>query len=162
MTIITESKSKRKSQILSCYQNSNRGEVYYKVYWWRNKNLFCLLKHLINILCVFPTFPAENLLFWEACEELRYGEQSKVTSTVQSVYEQFLAPGATRWVNIDSKTMEKTLEGIKNPHRYVFDDAQMHIYMLMKKVGSHKTPALLLHFATTFPAFIYSSEANRL
>ncbi|XP_077305613.1 regulator of G-protein signaling 11 isoform X1 [Lithobates pipiens] len=78
-------------------------------------------------------FSAENLLFWEACEELRYGEQSKVTSTVQSVYEQFLAPGATRWVNIDSKTMEKTLEGIKNPHRYVFDDAQMHIYMLMKK-----------------------------
>uniref|UniRef100_A0A6I8QAS5 Regulator of G-protein signaling 9 n=1 Tax=Xenopus tropicalis TaxID=8364 RepID=A0A6I8QAS5_XENTR len=45
----------------------------------------------------------------------------------------FLAPGATRWVNIDSKTMEKTLEGIKNPHRYVLDDAQMHIYMLMKK-----------------------------
>nr|DBA19233.1 TPA: hypothetical protein GDO54_015099 [Pyxicephalus adspersus] len=78
-------------------------------------------------------FSAENLLFWEACEELRYGEQSKIVSTVQHVYEQFLAPGATRWVNIDSKTMEKTLEGIKNPHRYVFDDAQMHIYMLMKK-----------------------------
>lgn len=48
---------------------------------------------------------------------------------------QFLAPGATRWVNIDSKTMERTLEGIKAPHRYVMDDAQMHIYMLMKKVG---------------------------
>ncbi|CAJ0925005.1 unnamed protein product [Ranitomeya imitator] len=78
-------------------------------------------------------FSAENLCFWEACEELRYGEQSKVASTVQSVYELFLAPGATRWVNIDSKTMEKTLEGIKNPHRYVLDDAQMHIYMLMKK-----------------------------
>ncbi|XP_071975921.1 regulator of G-protein signaling 11 isoform X1 [Engystomops pustulosus] len=78
-------------------------------------------------------FSAENLCFWEACEELRYGEHSKVASTVQSVYEHFLAPGATRWVNIDSKTMEKTLEGIKNPHRYVLDDAQMHIYMLMKK-----------------------------
>ncbi|XP_018423233.1 PREDICTED: regulator of G-protein signaling 11 isoform X1 [Nanorana parkeri] len=78
-------------------------------------------------------FSAENLLFWEACEDLRYGEQSKNISTVQSVYEQFLAPGAIRWVNIDSKTMEKTLEGIKNPHRYVLDDAQMHIYMLMKK-----------------------------
>ncbi|KAI4884939.1 hypothetical protein NFI96_007364 [Prochilodus magdalenae] len=46
---------------------------------------------------------------------------------------QFLAPGATRWVNIDSKTMEKTLEGIKHPHRFVLDDAQMHIYFLMKK-----------------------------
>lgn len=49
-------------------------------------------------------------------------------------FRQFLAPGATRWVNIDSKTMERTLEGIKTPHRYVMDDAQMHIYMLMKKV----------------------------
>uniref|UniRef100_A0A672TNR1 Regulator of G protein signaling 11 n=1 Tax=Strigops habroptila TaxID=2489341 RepID=A0A672TNR1_STRHB len=78
-------------------------------------------------------FSAENLSFWEACEELRYGEQSRIPEIVDSIYQQFLAPGATRWVNIDSKTMERTLEGIKTPHRYVMDDAQMHIYMLMKK-----------------------------
>ncbi|XP_074867003.1 regulator of G-protein signaling 11 isoform X3 [Carettochelys insculpta] len=78
-------------------------------------------------------FSAENLSFWEACEELRYGEQARIPHIVDSIYQQFLAPGATRWVNIDSKTMEKTLEGIKMPHRYVMDDAQMHIYMLMKK-----------------------------
>lgn len=47
---------------------------------------------------------------------------------------QYLAPGAAQSVNIDSKTMEKTLEGMKQPTRYVFDDAQMHIYVLMKKV----------------------------
>ncbi|XP_029804808.1 regulator of G-protein signaling 11-like, partial [Suricata suricatta] len=46
---------------------------------------------------------------------------------------QFLAPGAARWVNIDSRTMERTLEGLRQPHRYVLDDAQLHIYMLMKK-----------------------------
>ncbi|NWY49745.1 RGS11 protein, partial [Chionis minor] len=84
-------------------------------------------------------FSAENLSFWEACEELRYGEQSRITEIVGSIYQQFLAPGATRWVNIDSKTMERTLEGIKTPHRYVMDDAQMHIYMLMKKVGEGRT-----------------------
>ncbi|XP_029433173.1 regulator of G-protein signaling 11 isoform X3 [Rhinatrema bivittatum] len=78
-------------------------------------------------------FSAENLCFWEACEELRYGDQSKLAEKVNLVYQQFLAPGATKWVNIDSKTMEKTLEGIRSPHRYVFDEAQMHIYMLMKK-----------------------------
>ncbi|XP_053221143.1 regulator of G-protein signaling 11 isoform X2 [Podarcis raffonei] len=78
-------------------------------------------------------FSAENLSFWEACEELRYGEQARIEEIVDSIYQQFLAPGATRWVNIDSKTMERTLEGIKTPHRYVMDDAQMHIYMLMKK-----------------------------
>lgn len=35
--------------------------------------------------------------------------------------------------------MEQTLEGLRRPHRYVLDDAQLHIYMLMKKVG---TPSL--------------------
>ncbi|XP_048350858.1 regulator of G-protein signaling 11 isoform X3 [Sphaerodactylus townsendi] len=78
-------------------------------------------------------FSAENLSFWEACEELRHGEQTHIAEIVDSIYQQFLAPSATRWVNIDSKTMERTLEGIKTPHRYVMDDAQMHIYMLMKK-----------------------------
>ncbi|XP_019363050.1 PREDICTED: regulator of G-protein signaling 11 isoform X2 [Gavialis gangeticus] len=78
-------------------------------------------------------FSAENLSFWEACEELRYGEQSRIAEIMDSIYQHFLAPGATRWVNIDSKTMERTLEGLKTPHRYVMDDAQMHIYMLMKK-----------------------------
>ncbi|XP_030068647.1 regulator of G-protein signaling 11 [Microcaecilia unicolor] len=78
-------------------------------------------------------FSAENLCFWEACEDVRYGDQSKLAEKVNLVYQQFLAPGATRWVNIDSKTMEKTMEGMRSPDRYVFDDAQMHIYMLMKK-----------------------------
>ncbi|XP_012866753.1 PREDICTED: regulator of G-protein signaling 11 [Dipodomys ordii] len=78
-------------------------------------------------------FSAENLSFWEACEELRFGGQAQVPGLVDSVYQQFLAPGAARWVNIDSRTMEQTLEGLSQPHRYVLDDAQLHIYMLMKK-----------------------------
>lgn len=32
-------------------------------------------------------FPAENLSFWEACEELRYGEQSRITEIVDSIYQ---------------------------------------------------------------------------
>ncbi|VFV37368.1 regulator of g-protein signaling 11 [Lynx pardinus] len=78
-------------------------------------------------------FSAENLSFWEACEELRHGGQAQVHAMVDAVYQQFLAPGAARWVNIDSRTMERTLEGLHQPHRYVLDDAQLHIYMLMKK-----------------------------
>ncbi|XP_030653736.1 regulator of G-protein signaling 11 isoform X2 [Nomascus leucogenys] len=78
-------------------------------------------------------FSGENLSFWEACEELRYGAQAQVPTLVGAVYQQFLAPGAARWVNIDSRTMEQTLEGLRQPHRYVLDDAQLHIYMLMKK-----------------------------
>lgn len=78
-------------------------------------------------------FSAENLCFWQACEDVRHGESSKIIEKVEDIYKNFLAPGAARWVNIDSKTMDKTLEGIKRPHRFVMDDAQMHIYFLMKK-----------------------------
>ncbi|TWW72891.1 Regulator of G-protein signaling 11 [Takifugu flavidus] len=78
-------------------------------------------------------FSAENLCFWEACEDVRHGESSKIIEKVEEIYTNFLAPGAARWVNIDSKTMDKTLEGIRHPHRFVMDDAQLHIYFLMKK-----------------------------
>uniref|UniRef100_A0AAA9TCS1 Regulator of G protein signaling 11 n=1 Tax=Bos taurus TaxID=9913 RepID=A0AAA9TCS1_BOVIN len=78
-------------------------------------------------------FSAENLSFWEACEELRHGGQAQVPALVDAVYQQFLAPGAARWVNIDSRTMEQTLAGLTQPHRHVLDDAQRHIYLLMKK-----------------------------
>lgn len=46
-----------------------------------------------------------------------------------------MAPGARRWINIDGKTMDITVKGLRHPHRYVLDAAQTHIYMLMKKVG---------------------------
>ncbi|XP_045849622.1 regulator of G-protein signaling 11 isoform X3 [Meles meles] len=78
-------------------------------------------------------FSAENLSFWEACEELRHGGQAQVGAAVDAIYQQFLAPGAARWVNIDSRTTERTLEGLRLPHRYALDEAQLHVYMLMKK-----------------------------
>ncbi|XP_019504353.1 PREDICTED: regulator of G-protein signaling 11 isoform X3 [Hipposideros armiger] len=80
-----------------------------------------------------PGPPAENLSFWEACEELRHGGQAHVPVLADAVYQQFLAPGAAHWVNIDSQTMERTLEGLRRPHRYMLEAAQLHIYMLMKK-----------------------------
>ncbi|XP_028675254.2 regulator of G-protein signaling 9-like isoform X1 [Erpetoichthys calabaricus] len=78
-------------------------------------------------------FSGENLGFWEACEDLKYGDQSKVKEKAEEVYKTFLAPGARRWINIDGKTMDITVKGLQNPHRYVLDAAQTHIYMLMKK-----------------------------
>lgn len=78
-------------------------------------------------------FSGENMGFWEACEDLKYGDQSKVKEKAEEIYKLFLAPGARRWINIDGKTMEITVKGLKHPHRYVLDAAQTHIYMLMKK-----------------------------
>ncbi|KAM8796860.1 regulator of G-protein signaling 9 [Eudromia elegans] len=78
-------------------------------------------------------FSGENLSFWEACEDLKYGDQSKVKEKAEEIYQLFLAPGARRWINIDGTTMGITVRGLKHPHRYVLDAAQTHIYMLMKK-----------------------------
>ncbi|XP_075374987.1 regulator of G-protein signaling 9 isoform X1 [Mycteria americana] len=79
-------------------------------------------------------FSGENLSFWEACEDLKYGDQSKVKEKAEEIYKLFLAPGARRWINIDGTTMGITVKGLKHPHRYVLDAAQTHIYMLMKKL----------------------------
>uniref|UniRef100_A0A8C2FG97 Regulator of G protein signaling 9b n=1 Tax=Cyprinus carpio TaxID=7962 RepID=A0A8C2FG97_CYPCA len=74
-------------------------------------------------------FSGENLAFWEACEDLKWGAAETMKEKAQT----FLARGAPRWINIDGKTMDITVKGLAHPHRYVLDAAQTHIYMLMKK-----------------------------
>ncbi|KAM6951749.1 regulator of G-protein signaling 9b [Aplochiton taeniatus] len=78
-------------------------------------------------------FSGENLAFWEGCEDLRWGDAATMNEKAQHIYKTFLARGAPRWINIDGKTMEVTVKGLKHPHRYVLDAAQTHIFMLMKK-----------------------------
>ncbi|TRY77524.1 hypothetical protein DNTS_028241 [Danionella cerebrum] len=78
-------------------------------------------------------FSGENLAFWEACEDLKWGAAETMKEKAQQIYKTFLARGAPRWINIDGKTMEITVKGLSHPHRYVLDAAQTHIYMLMKK-----------------------------
>ncbi|KAF5924403.1 hypothetical protein HPG69_018804 [Diceros bicornis minor] len=98
-------------------------------------------------------FSGENLGFWEACEDLKYGDQSKVKEKAEEIYKLFLAPGARRWINIDGKTMDITVKGLRHPHRYVLDAAQTHIYMLMKKPGQHAAPSphLAVYTGTCVP-----------
>ncbi|KAJ8389154.1 hypothetical protein AAFF_G00123600 [Aldrovandia affinis] len=78
-------------------------------------------------------FSGENLAFWEAAEELKWGTAESMKEKAQTIYKTFLAPGAPRWINIDQKTMDITVKGLVYPHRYVLDAAQTHIFMLMKK-----------------------------
>ncbi|KAM7370518.1 hypothetical protein PAMP_010055 [Pampus punctatissimus] len=78
-------------------------------------------------------FSGENLAFWEGCEDLKWGTAATMREKAEQIYKTFLTRGAPRWINIDGKTMEVTVRGLKHPHRYVLDPAQTHIYMLMKK-----------------------------
>uniref|UniRef100_A0A8C1FW36 Regulator of G protein signaling 9a n=1 Tax=Cyprinus carpio carpio TaxID=630221 RepID=A0A8C1FW36_CYPCA len=78
-------------------------------------------------------FSGENLAFWEAAEELKWGTAASMSEKAEHIFKTFLAPGAPRWINIDGRTMGLTVKGLEHPHRYVLDAAQTHIFMLMKK-----------------------------
>uniref|UniRef100_A0A3B4F1Q3 Regulator of G-protein signaling 9-like n=1 Tax=Pundamilia nyererei TaxID=303518 RepID=A0A3B4F1Q3_9CICH len=78
-------------------------------------------------------FSGENLAFWEAAEELKWGTSSSMSTKNVCVCRTFLAPGAPRWINIDGRTMGLTVKGLEHPHRYVLEAAQTHVFLLMKK-----------------------------
>uniref|UniRef100_A0A3Q1HUR2 Uncharacterized protein n=1 Tax=Anabas testudineus TaxID=64144 RepID=A0A3Q1HUR2_ANATE len=78
-------------------------------------------------------FSGENLAFWEAAEELKWGAASTMSTKAETIFKTFLAPGAPRWINIDGRTMGLTVKGLEHPHRYVLEAAQTHVFMLMKK-----------------------------
>uniref|UniRef100_A0AAY5KCC0 Regulator of G protein signaling 9b n=1 Tax=Esox lucius TaxID=8010 RepID=A0AAY5KCC0_ESOLU len=75
----------------------------------------------------------ENMAFYEAAEEMRWGAATAIPEKSQFIFNTFLKPGAPRWINIDGRTMGLTVKGLDCPHRYVLDAAQTHIFLLMKK-----------------------------
>ncbi|MCJ8738782.1 hypothetical protein PDJAM_G00039690 [Pangasius djambal] len=77
-------------------------------------------------------FSSENLWFWLAVQELKKRPIREVPSRVQEIWDEFLAPGAPSAINLDSKSYDKTMQNVKDPGRYTFEDAQEHIYKLMK------------------------------
>lgn len=77
---------------------------------------------------------AENILFWQACEEFRKipaTSVEKLKAETRSIYDTYLSDSAPYCVNIDdtAKTEEKDLE---NPTPDMFNKAQAQIFKLMK------------------------------
>ncbi|CAB1312731.1 unnamed protein product [Coregonus sp. 'balchen'] len=56
----------------------------------------------------------------------------EVPTRVQEIWQEFLASGAPSAINVDSKSYDKTTQNVKDPGRYAFEDAQDHIFKLMK------------------------------
>ncbi|XP_062911667.1 regulator of G-protein signaling 7 isoform X1 [Mobula hypostoma] len=93
-------------------------------------------------------FSSENLRFWLAVLDLKKRPIREVPSRVQEIWLEFLAPGAPSAINVDSKSYDKTTQNVKDPGRYAFEDAQEHIYKLMK--------------SDSYPRFIRSSAYQEL
>ncbi|XP_039190059.1 regulator of G-protein signaling 6 isoform X1 [Crotalus tigris] len=77
-------------------------------------------------------FSSENLRFWLAVQDLKKQTLQDVATRVEDIWQEFLAPGAQSAINLDSHSYEITSQNVKDPGRYTYEDAQEHIYKLMK------------------------------
>ncbi|XP_068609535.1 regulator of G-protein signaling 6-like [Brachionichthys hirsutus] len=77
-------------------------------------------------------FSSENLRFWLAVQDLKRMRQQDVAQRAQGIWAEFLAEGAPSSINLDSHSYERTGQNLKDPGRYSYEDAQDHIYKLMK------------------------------
>ncbi|XP_023657909.2 regulator of G-protein signaling 6 isoform X3 [Paramormyrops kingsleyae] len=77
-------------------------------------------------------FSSENLRFWLAVQDLKRRPLQDVPRRAQEIWQEFLAEGAPSSINLDSHSYERTSQNLKDPGRYSFEDAQEHIFKLMK------------------------------
>uniref|UniRef100_UPI00358EF313 regulator of G-protein signaling 7-like isoform X2 n=1 Tax=Myxine glutinosa TaxID=7769 RepID=UPI00358EF313 len=77
-------------------------------------------------------FSSENLRFWLAVQDLKRRPLREVPARAAEIWQEFLAPGAPSAINLDSRSYDRTQQNVREPGRYTFEDAQEHIYKLMK------------------------------
>ncbi|XP_053553745.1 regulator of G-protein signaling 6 [Bombina bombina] len=77
-------------------------------------------------------FSSENLRFWLAVQDLKRQPLQEVPKRVEEIWQEFLSPGAQSAINLDSHSFERTSQNVKDAGRYTYEDAQEHIYKLMK------------------------------
>uniref|UniRef100_A0A0V0J623 Regulator of G-protein signaling 7 n=3 Tax=Schistocephalus solidus TaxID=70667 RepID=A0A0V0J623_SCHSO len=95
-------------------------------------------------------FAAENLMFWQQCQDLKSAPLRELPRRIQFIYSQYLSLSAAEPVNVDSKVREiifhrlglnetNELErgatvgaGAGHMDRYCFEEAEEQIFQLMK------------------------------
>ncbi|XP_067088262.1 regulator of G-protein signaling 6-like, partial [Osmerus mordax] len=70
--------------------------------------------------------------FWMAVQDLKRRPLQDVSERAQEIWVEFLAEGAPSSINLDSHSYERTSQNLREPGRYSYEDAQAHIYKLMK------------------------------
>ncbi|CAJ0574070.1 unnamed protein product, partial [Mesorhabditis spiculigera] len=80
-------------------------------------------------------FSSENIRFWIAIQDLKYSTNAEIEPKAERIYEEFLGPGAPCQVNVDSRTLERTMDLLNagNPRRHAFTHAEEHVFTLMSK-----------------------------
>ncbi|OXB84193.1 UNVERIFIED_CONTAM: hypothetical protein H355_007076 [Colinus virginianus] len=83
---------------------------------------------------VSPSQSEENIEFWVSCEDYKKTKSpAKLSPKARKIYDEFISVQATKEVNLDSYTREKTSHNILEPTLSCFDEAQRKIFTLMEK-----------------------------
>lgn len=93
------------------------------------KHWVYLVKSLFGDVCLACVFVCVS--FWLAVQELKKRPIREVPSRVQEIWDEFLASGAPSAINLDSKSYDKTMQNVKDPGRYTFEDAQVTLSMVL-------------------------------
>uniref|UniRef100_A0A1I7TNQ6 RGS domain-containing protein n=1 Tax=Caenorhabditis tropicalis TaxID=1561998 RepID=A0A1I7TNQ6_9PELO len=91
----------------------------------------------------------ENILFWQACEELKREKNSeKMEEKARIIYEDFISILSPKEVSLDSKVREIVNTNMGRPTQECFDEAQVQIYQLMAR--------------DSYPRFLTSSQYKNI
>uniref|UniRef100_A0AAF5PFU6 RGS domain-containing protein n=2 Tax=Wuchereria bancrofti TaxID=6293 RepID=A0AAF5PFU6_WUCBA len=104
---------------------------------WRT-SFDCLMKHRSGqkYFAEFlkGEFSDENILFWQACEELKHEvNQKKIAEKARIIYEDFISILSAKEVSLDSNVREAINNNMIHPTIHTFDEAQSQIYTLMQR-----------------------------
>uniref|UniRef100_A0A8R1XSV3 RGS domain-containing protein n=1 Tax=Onchocerca volvulus TaxID=6282 RepID=A0A8R1XSV3_ONCVO len=98
----------------------------------------CLMKHRSGqkyfAQFLKGEFSDENILFWQACEELKHeANEEKIAEKARIIYEDFVSVLSAKEVSLDSNVREAINKKMTHPTKHTFDEAQCQIYTLMQR-----------------------------
>ncbi|KFD51813.1 hypothetical protein M513_07340 [Trichuris suis] len=103
-----------------------------------SKSFDCLMNHKVGqqMFADFlkSEFSDENILFWQACEDLKREKSSeKIEEKARIIYEDFVSILSPKEVSLDSRVREIVNNNMARPNAHTFDEAQAQIYTLMQR-----------------------------
>lgn len=102
---------------------------------------------LFSALLIFAEYR-----FWLAVQDLKKQPLQDVTTRVEEIWQEFLAPGAQSAINLDSHSYEKTSQNVKDPGRYTYEDAQVSFWFYGATANE------TLSFNMVFPYYIVTAH----
>eukprot|EP00118_Oscarella_pearsei_P009177 m.51340 g.51340 ORF g.51340 m.51340 type:complete len:576 (+) comp34133_c0_seq2:216-1943(+) len=77
-------------------------------------------------------FSCENLRFWQDCQRFKQLPASHLLKEAKKIYTQYIDPDAPNPVNVNHRVVDGVRGNLDKPSRYIFEDAEDHIYKLME------------------------------